>query len=148
MNLEPELTTESVEGQSGLLMLAFLSLLVGVVSGLVVAIFRLALDQSDRLRGVLLACAHGEALAGCLLVTAVCAAATAVAAWLVRHVSPQAEGSGIPHVEAVVSGALPPAPFRLLPVKFFGGLLALGAGLALGREGPSVQMGASIAYLL
>ena len=148
MNLEPELTTASVEGQSGLLLLAFLSLLVGVVSGLVVAIFRLALDQADRLRDALLAWAHGEALAGCLLVIAVCATATAVAAWLVRYVSPQAEGSGIPHVEAVVSGALPPAPFRLLPVKFFGGLLALGAGLALGREGPSVQMGASIAYLL
>src|SRR5215831_16794689 len=148
MNLESELTTESVEGQSSLLMLAFLSLLVGVVSGLVVAIFRLALDQADRIRGVLLAWAHDEALAGCVLVIAVCAVATAVAAWLVRCFSPQAEGSGIPHVEAVVSGALLPAPFRLLPVKFFGSLLALGAGLALGREGPSVQMGATLAHLL
>jgi CIC family chloride channel protein len=81
-------------------------------------------------------------------VIAGCAAATAVAAWLVRYFAPQAEGSGIPHVEAVVSGALPPAPLLLLPVKFVGGLLAIGAGLALGREGPSVQMGASLAQLL
>jgi len=148
MNLESELTTESVPGQSGLLMLAFLSLLVGGISGLVVAIFRLALDQADRVRDTLLAWAHGEALVGGGLVIAVCAVATAVAAWLVRCFSPQAEGSGIPHVEAVLSGVLPPAPFRLLPVKFFGGLLALGAGLALGREGPSVQMGATLAHLL
>src|SRR5262245_30234370 len=148
MHLEPELTAESGKGQSNLLLLALLSFLVGLISGLVAALFRLALDQADRVRDTLLTWAHGEALAGCVLVTVVCAAATAVAAWLVRSVSPQAEGSGIPHVEAVVSGALPPAPFRLLPVKFFGGLLALGAGLALGREGPSVQMGASIAYLL
>ena len=36
----------------------------------------------------------------------------------------------------------------LLPVKFSGGLLAIGAGGALGREGPSVQMGAVVAHLV
>ena len=83
-----------------------------------------------------------------LFVIAVCAAATAVAAWLVRRYSPHASGSGISHVELVLSGELPPAPYRLIPIKFFGGLLAIGSGLALGREGPSVQMGASVADLL
>jgi CIC family chloride channel protein len=53
--------------------------------------------------------------------------------------------SGIPHVEAVLSGILKPAPLRLIPVKFIGGVLAIGSGLALGREGPSEQMAASIA---
>jgi CIC family chloride channel protein len=67
---------------------------------------------------------------------------------MVRRLSPHASGSGIPHVEAVLSGELPPAPLSLVPVKFAGGVLAIGAGLALGREGPSVQMGASLAHLV
>ncbi len=148
MKPEPEITAEPAEEQRGLSTLALLSMLAGVGSGLLGALFRLSLDQADRLRDALISWAHGETFIGGLLVVAACAAATGVAAWLVRRVSPQAEGSGIPHVEAVVRGELPPARYRLIPVKFFGGLLAIGSGLALGREGPSVQMGASIAHFL
>jgi chloride channel protein, CIC family len=147
MNLGPEIT-ESTEEQTSLLTLALLSLLAGAASGLIGAVFRLSLDQADRWRDALITWAHGEMLMGSLLVAATCAGATGAAAWLVRRFSPQAEGSGIPHVEAVARGELPPAPYRLVPVKFAGGLLAIGSGLALGREGPSVQMGASTAHLL
>ncbi len=139
---------EPSEGQGGLLSLALLTLLVGAAAGLVGAIFRLSLDQADRWRDGLIHWAHGGSFAGLLLVTAACAGATAFAAWLVRRYSPHASGSGIPHVEAVLDEKLPPAPFTLIPVKFFGGLLAIGSGLALGREGPTVQMGAGIAHLL
>src|SRR5262250_1410320 len=148
MNLEPEFTAKPPKGEGGLLGLAILSLLAGAVAGLIGAIFRLSLDQADRFRDALIAWAHGEKLAGFLLVTATCTAAAAVAAWLVRRYSPQASGSGIPHVEAVLHQELPQAPYRLIPVKFVGGALAIGSGLALGREGPSVQMGASLAHLL
>src|SRR5262245_6813087 len=143
MHLEPERTADDLAGQSSLLTLASVSFLAGAASGLVAACFRGALDQADSFRDGLIAWAHGEALVGFLFVIATCAAATAVAAWLVRCFAPHAEGSGIPHVEAVVRGKLPPAPLRLIPVKFIGGLLAIGSGLALGREGPAVQMGAS-----
>jgi CIC family chloride channel protein len=83
-----------------------------------------------------------------VLVTAACAVATAVAAWMVRRLSPHASGGGIPQVEAVLSGELPPAPASLVPVRFAGGVLAIGSGLTLGGEGQSVQMGASLAHLV
>ena len=57
-------------------------------------------------------------------------------------------GSGIPHVEAVLNEELPQAAFRIIPVKFVGGVLAIGSGLALGREGPTVQMAATIGHLV
>lgn len=142
-----EPTGEATENSGSLPVLAILSLVVGVGTGLVVAVFRLSLVRADHLRGALIAWAHGWP-AGWFFVIAVCAAATSVAAWLVRRFSPQASGSGIPHVEAVLKRELPPAPISLIPVKFFGGLLAIGSGLALGREGPSVQLGADIAYLV
>ncbi|HEX8809750.1 MAG TPA: chloride channel protein, partial [Xanthobacteraceae bacterium] len=140
----------SGEGQSegSLLALALLALVAGALAGLVGAIFRLSLEEADRLRGALIEWAHGHEAVGFLLVIAACASATGLAAWLVRRYAPQASGSGIPQVEAVLHGELPPAPFRLIPVKFVGGLLAIGAGLALGREGPIVQMGASLADLV
>jgi CIC family chloride channel protein len=136
------------QGRSGLVTLGLLSLLVGAVAGLLTALFRLALDRADSFRDALIAWVHRWPFAGFLLVIAICAAAVAAAAWLVRRYSPFASGSGIPHVEAVLQGELRQVPYRLIWVKFCGGLLAIGSGLALGREGPSVQMGASLANLL
>jgi CIC family chloride channel protein len=142
---EPEPTVDTEARHSSLVALALLGPVVGAAAGTVGAIFRLSLGRADRMRDALIAAAHGYKFAGFLLVLVVCATTTALAAWLVRRYSPHASGSGIPHVEAVLNGTLKPAPIRLIPVKFIGGVLAIGAGLALGREGPSVQMGASIA---
>ena len=142
------MTNGEDDDEGSLLALALLALVAGAVAGIVGASFRLSLDQADRLRNALIEWAHGQGAVGFLVVLAVCAGATAIAGWLVRRYSPHAAGSGIPHVEAVLRGELPPIPFRLIPVKFVGGLLAIGAGLALGREGPTVQMGASLAHLV
>src|SRR5262249_35025144 len=136
------------ECEGSLLVLSLLALVAGAISGAVGAIFRVLLSQADRLRNLFIAWAHGQRIVGLLLVLAASASAATLAAWLVRHYCPQASGSGIPHVEAVLHEQVTQAPLRLIPVKFFGGLLAIGSGLALGREGPSVQMGASLAHFL
>jgi CIC family chloride channel protein len=148
MNPELHDATEPVSGRLNLIRLAILSLLAGAATGLIAATFRLSLEQADRFRDGALVWLHRQSFAGFLLTLAIPAVATALAAWLVRRFSPQATGSGIPHVEAQLSGKWSGNPLIIIPVKFAGGLLAIGSGLALGREGPSVQMGASLAHLL
>lgn len=139
---------ERIYASSGLLSLAIASGLAGAGAGLICGLFRLALETADRLRTTFPTWWQGGPLLGCLVLIAIAAAAGASSAFLVRRFSTHAAGSGIPHVEAVLNGELPPAPFILIPVKFVGGLLSIGAGFALGREGPSVQMGAAFANLL
>ena len=145
----PQPAKEPTGPPGNLFVLALLTPIVGAVSGFLGAIFRLALADADRLRNELIVWAHGQKTVGFLLVTGSCAAATAIAAWLVRRYSPRASGSGVPDVEVVLEGELlDESSFRLIPVKFVGGLLAIGSGLALGREGPSIQMGASTAHFV
>jgi chloride channel protein, CIC family len=137
------------EGEGGgLAVLTVLALVVGAISGASVAVFMLLLGQADQLRDALVLWAHTQGPEGFWILVAACAAAAGIAASLVRRLSPQSAGSGIPHVEAVLNGLLPQAPFRMIPVKFIGGALAIGAGLALGREGPSVHMAATLGHLV
>jgi CIC family chloride channel protein len=109
---------------------------------------RLVLQRSDRFRDAVIDWAHGKEIAGFALVIGISAIATGLAYWLVRKFAPGAKGSGIPDVEAVLRDEQLPPPLILIPVKFVGGVLAMGAGLALGREGPTVQMGAGIGHFL
>lgn len=65
--------------------------------------------------------------------------------FLIEKFATEASGSGIPQVKAAL-GYVPIAlNFRVALVKLASTILALGSGLALGRQGPTVQIGAAIA---
>jgi len=116
---------------------------VGALTGGVAGAFKRLLELAVHARAGLLSWAHPHGVLGLLVVVAATSALAAGAAALVRRLEPHADGSGIPRVEAVVDGRTGFGRRRILPVKFVGSLMAIGSGLALGREGPMVQMGGS-----
>ncbi|GAA4682263.1 chloride channel protein [Gordonia humi] len=127
----------------GMLRLGVAAILAGIGIGFVGGGFRWCLDGANDLRGDLLDWASRLPGPGWLIPVVVTAAGAGVGTLIVRFV-PLASGSGVQQVEAVAHGLDDPPPLRVVPAKFVGGLLALGAGLTLGREGPTVHMGAAI----
>jgi CIC family chloride channel protein len=118
---------------------------VGVLSGLLAVGFRAALNAAEQLRAILSAGGPGGDRGWMMAASAVFSATTVgVGVWLVQRFAPDAAGSGIPHVEAVLHHRRGFSWLRLVCVKFIGGALGIGGGLALGREGPTVQMGAAM----
>jgi len=65
--------------------------------------------------------------------------------WLLNRLSRAAAGSGIPQLKLAYWKEFGVIPWRVVWVKFFAGILSIGGGCSLGREGPSVQLSAGAA---
>ena len=124
------------------------SLLVGLCAGLVAVAFRGALAEADRLRDQLLVYVHAHPFWAFPLPFVLGAVGAGAAVYVVRRFAPETAGSGIPHVKAVLHGMKKMVWQRVLAVKFLGGVTGIGAGLALGREGPTIQMGAAVGQMV
>jgi len=116
---------------------------VGLVVGVLAVAFRWALDEGDALRLSFILWAQHFGVVGILLPMGASGTLAAIGLYMVETFAPEVAGSGIPHARAVVRGWREIRPWRVIPVKFAGGALSLGAGLAMGREGPTVQMGSA-----
>jgi CIC family chloride channel protein len=118
--------------------------LVGLGAGLVAAAFRATLSGADSLRSALVAWSHVIPLFGWVFPILFSAAGAVASVALVRRFAPETGGSGIPHLEGVMHRLRTLRWKRVLPTKFVAGALAIGGGLTLGREGPTVQMGGAV----
>lgn len=67
---------------------------------------------------------------------------------LVYKFAPETKGSGIPYVKMTMARMGNMTRIRSIVVKFFAGVAGIGTGLSLGREGPSVQLGAGAGALV
>ena len=117
--------------------------LIGILTGFVIAAFRYLLVLSEEALPRLYA---WLAAASPLWTAAWCAVLTCIGYVLyciVRH-EPMTSGSGIPQIEGILAGEMQMNWARVFAWKFFGAVLGIGAGLSLGREGPSVQLGACL----
>lgn len=115
-------------------------LLVGVAGGLVVLLYRIVLTFAGQWLNSILSYISGHPIRVILWFLALALMALIVGK-LVEW-EPMISGSGIPQVEGEILGKLRQDWKRVLPAKFAGGFLCIFGGLSLGREGPSIQLGA------
>ncbi len=115
--------------------------LVGIFAGLAICLFRFLLDLAEKGRTNIYAHLNASSIllnalwfVGLLLIAG-------VLYFFCKH-EPMAAGSGIPQVKGVILGAIKMRWLRVLWVKITAGVIGIGAGLSLGREGPSIQLGA------
>ena len=115
-------------------------LLIGAVGGLVVLLYRIALQYAGQwLNQVREYVGHSliRAIGWFLLLILMATVVGLLVKW-----EPMISGSGIPQLEGEMTEKLNQRWWRVLPAKFLGGFLSVFAGLSLGREGPSIQLGA------
>ena len=115
---------------------------VGVIAGFVVSLFRMMLIKAESLRGSVVANAM-KGTEGALTGLAILAGLLIIAC-LCLWAEPLCGGSGIPQVKGELRGKIHQNWWKMIPAKIIGGAVSIGAGLSLGREGPSIQLGAMV----
>jgi len=117
-------------------------LIIGICTGFLIALFRVTLEKGDNLRELFIQYASNGGLRMVLFFLSL-VIITIILTHIVKK-EPFSTGSGIPQVEGELKGQIETKWYSIIISKFVGGALSIGGGLALGREGPSIQLGAMV----
>ena len=117
--------------------------IIGILAGLTAVLYRYCLTWAEGGLYQILNFIQGDGPAIALWFAALLLMGFVVAR--IVRMEPMSSGSGIPQVCGEVQGELNPSWWRVILAKFVGGTMCIFGGLSLGREGPSIQLGAMAA---
>jgi len=124
------------------------ALVIGLLVGLVGSVFRITLGHIEVFRNALYYNAGTSGRLGWLVPVLLSIIGVTIALYLVKKFAPETAGSGVHEIEGALDGIRPMRWERVLPIKFIASLFSLGSGLLLGREGPTIQLGANIGKMV
>ena len=124
------------------------ALLVGAMTGFVGGIFQIALARFADMKALLMSLLSGVSYLPLIASIVISAVMVFIALLLVRKFAPETAGSGVQEMEGALDDVRPVRWKRVLPVKFVAGLLSLGSGMVMGREGPTIQMGGNLGKMV
>jgi CIC family chloride channel protein len=147
MLIHPDSTSDQARIVLKRRILSIKGLCIGIMAGLTAVGFRLSLEYAEKLRNTFLAFSLAHDFYYWPLPALLFGMSLAVVVFVTLKFAPDAGGSGIPHLKGYLEGLLAFRAWSILFVKFIGGVIGIGSGLALGREGPTVQLGAAVAKI-
>lgn len=122
------------------------AVMVGLISGLLVVFFKVSINKLfEFIQNFISQFDLSHKLLIFPLITTLGGLISGV---LVFKFAPETKGSGIPFVKMVMARMGNITRVRTIVIKFFAGVAGIGTGLSLGREGPSVQLGAGAGALV
>ena len=127
------------------ILIVFKSLIVGVCVGIVVVLYRIALNYAEQISFFAY-----DFLKNNMLFFPIALLILGVSGYFVGYLvskNKMISGSGIPQLEGILKGHFLERKswINTLCLKFLGGTISILGGLSLGREGPSIQLGACVA---
>ena len=117
--------------------------LYGLAAGAATVAFQLGMNWLYRLGLVQLS--HQSMTTFLIGSFAVIVTSSLLVGWLLNSFCREAAGSGIPQLKLAFWKEFGTVPGRVAWVKFAAGILSIGGGSSLGREGPSVQLAGAVA---
>lgn len=115
-------------------------IVVGILAGIVGVIYRLLIEYSSEI-AMFFSEKITQSILYVILLVVLLTVMGLVSVFTITK-EPFVGGSGIPQVAAEVTGRIRTNPFKVIGLKLIGGTVSSAGGLSLGREGPSIQLGA------